>query len=149
MGPLRTNFSEILSKIQNFSFTKLHLKITSVKWWSFCPGEGELKYMWFICMHSSCLLHWHWCDCMIVQTYTHPCAIEGMLKNKDWISLQLNSTKCKSFAHFLEYMANNGGLLMWYSVWTWSSLVPVMAYYHFDLKNHLNWCWLIDIWAYV
>ena len=40
--PLGTNFSEILIKVQNFSFTKKHLKILSAKWWPFCPGEDEL-----------------------------------------------------------------------------------------------------------
>ena len=31
-------FSEILIKIQNFSVTKKHLKISSAKWRLFCPG---------------------------------------------------------------------------------------------------------------
>ena len=39
IGPLGTNFSEILIKTQNFSFMKMHLKISSAKWWPFCPGE--------------------------------------------------------------------------------------------------------------
>ena len=38
---IRTNFSEILIKIQNFSFTKMHLKISSAKWRQFCPGGDE------------------------------------------------------------------------------------------------------------
>ena len=37
MGLLGTNFSEILIEIENFSFTKMHLKISSAKWWPFCP----------------------------------------------------------------------------------------------------------------
>ena len=41
-GPLWTNFSEILIKMQNFSFTKMHLKILSAKWRPFCPGGDEL-----------------------------------------------------------------------------------------------------------
>ena len=45
--PLGTNFSEIVIKIQNFSFTKLHLKIPSAKWQSFCPWGDELT-------------HWSW-----------------------------------------------------------------------------------------
>ena len=40
-GPLGTNFIEFLIKIQNFSLTKMHLKILSVKWWPFCP-VGDL-----------------------------------------------------------------------------------------------------------
>ena len=39
---LGTNFSIILIKIQNFSFTKVHLKLSSAKWWPFCPRGDEL-----------------------------------------------------------------------------------------------------------
>ena len=35
-GPLGTNFSEILIKIQNFSFMKMQLKTSSAKWQPFC-----------------------------------------------------------------------------------------------------------------
>ena len=42
IGPLGTNFSEILIRIQNLSFTKMNLKIWSSKWWPFCPGGDEL-----------------------------------------------------------------------------------------------------------
>ena len=35
IGPLGTNFSEILIKIWNFSFTKMHLKTSSAKRWLF------------------------------------------------------------------------------------------------------------------
>ena len=41
--PLGTNFSVIRIKIQNFSFTKMHLKLSSAKWRPFCPGGDELK----------------------------------------------------------------------------------------------------------
>ena len=40
--PLGTNFSEILIKIQIFSFKKMHLKISSAKWRPFCPAGDEL-----------------------------------------------------------------------------------------------------------
>ena len=36
--PLGTILSEILIKIRNFSFMKMHLKISSAKWRPFCPG---------------------------------------------------------------------------------------------------------------
>ena len=42
IGPLETFFSEILTKIHNFSFMKMHLKLSSVKCRSFCPGGDEL-----------------------------------------------------------------------------------------------------------
>ena len=36
IGPSRTNFIENLIGIQTFSFKKMHLKMSSVKWWPFC-----------------------------------------------------------------------------------------------------------------
>ena len=48
---LGTNFSEILIKIQIFSFMKIHLNISSAKWQPFCPGGDELNQnkslLWF------------------------------------------------------------------------------------------------------
>ena len=40
--PLGTNVSEILIKIQNVSFAKMHLKMSPVKRRPFCPGGDEL-----------------------------------------------------------------------------------------------------------
>ena len=42
IGPLGTNFSEILIGIETFSFKKLHLKTSSVKWRLFSLGLNEL-----------------------------------------------------------------------------------------------------------
>ena len=39
---LGTNFSEILSKIDIFSFKKLHLKISSAKWQQICLSLNVL-----------------------------------------------------------------------------------------------------------
>ena len=39
---LRKNFSEILIKIQNFSFMEMHMKISSGEWRPYCPGRDEL-----------------------------------------------------------------------------------------------------------
>ena len=36
IGPLGTNFSEILMKTHTFSFKKTHLNISSAKWRPFC-----------------------------------------------------------------------------------------------------------------
>ena len=38
IGPLGTNFSEMLIEIHTFSFKKIHLKISSGKWRPFCLG---------------------------------------------------------------------------------------------------------------
>ena len=43
IGTLRTNFSDILIKIQNFSFTKMHLKISFAQWRSICSWGDELN----------------------------------------------------------------------------------------------------------
>ena len=40
---LGTNFSEILSEIHAFSFTKMHLKMSSGKWRPFCLGLNVLN----------------------------------------------------------------------------------------------------------
>ena len=45
IGPLGTNFSEILIGIQTFSFKKMHLKISSAKWRPFCPGLNVLTLL--------------------------------------------------------------------------------------------------------
>ena len=39
IGFLGTKFSEILIKLQNLSFMKMHLKILCVKWWPFFADE--------------------------------------------------------------------------------------------------------------
>ena len=44
IGPLGTNFSEILIRIQNFSFMKMLLKISSAKRQPFCPRGDELTH---------------------------------------------------------------------------------------------------------
>ena len=44
IGPLGTNFSEILNEIHSFSFKKMHLKMASAKWRLFRLGLNELMY---------------------------------------------------------------------------------------------------------
>ena len=43
IGPLGTNFSEISSEINIFSFKKMHFKTSSAKWRPFCLGLNVLK----------------------------------------------------------------------------------------------------------
>ena len=40
---LGTNYREILSEIHTFSFKKIHLKMSSAKWRSFCQGLNVLN----------------------------------------------------------------------------------------------------------
>ena len=44
LDPKVPNSSEILTKIQNLSFAKMHREISSVKWRRFCPGRDQLKW---------------------------------------------------------------------------------------------------------
>ena len=46
IGPLGTNFSEILIKIDTFSFKKMHLNMSSAKWQPFCLGHNVLTMRW-------------------------------------------------------------------------------------------------------
>ena len=39
IGPLGTSFCEIWTKVCDFSFMKMHLKMPSAKWQPFCPEE--------------------------------------------------------------------------------------------------------------
>ena len=43
IGPLGTNFREILIEILTFSFKKMHLKVSSGKWRPFCLGLNVLN----------------------------------------------------------------------------------------------------------
>ena len=51
IGPLGTNFSEIIIKIDTISFKKMHLKMSSAKWRPFCLGLNVLRHGWGITSH--------------------------------------------------------------------------------------------------
>ena len=51
IGPLGTNFSEILIEIQTFSLKKRHLKMSSAKWRPFCLGLDVLMKVIFTQSH--------------------------------------------------------------------------------------------------
>ena len=63
IGPLGTNFSEILIGIQTFSFKKMHLKMASAKLRPFCPGLNMLnthmgwRWRFIIYLHYTTNLH--------------------------------------------------------------------------------------------
>ena len=56
--PSGTNFSEMLVEIQAFSFRKMHLKMLSVKWWSFCLSLNVLMDGVFLVKLFSVKCHW-------------------------------------------------------------------------------------------
>ena len=53
IGPLGTNFSEILIEIDIFSFKKMHLKVSSAKMRSFCLGLNELRGYLLLLTHRA------------------------------------------------------------------------------------------------
>ena len=62
IGPLGTNFSEILIGIQTFSFKKMHLKMSSAKWCPSCLGLNvlsnrvalDLRHSILFCVQAVC-----------------------------------------------------------------------------------------------
>ena len=63
IGPLGTNFSEILIEIYIFSFKKMHLKMSSGKWLPFCLGLNVLTHPIHVNLSSntlsSMMTSWH------------------------------------------------------------------------------------------
>ena len=57
IGPLGTNFNEILIEIYTFSFRKIHLKTSSGKWRPFCLGLNVLSNNGLQVWIMSCWLH--------------------------------------------------------------------------------------------
>ena len=53
IGPAGTNFSEIIIEIYTFSFKKMHVKMSSVKWRPICLGRDDLnrKFKSRSCIH--------------------------------------------------------------------------------------------------
>ena len=54
IGPLGTNFSEILIEILKFSFKKMHLKVASAKRRPFCLGLNVLRHLPVSLLHYPC-----------------------------------------------------------------------------------------------
>ena len=62
-GPLGTNLSKFLIKIQNFWITKLYLKILSAKWQPYCPEGDELT--------EPMLTYHQWDSVVLTQDHFH------------------------------------------------------------------------------
>ena len=60
IGPIGTNFSEMLIEINAFSFKKIHLKMSSGKWQPFCLGLNVLRTH-FVLIHT-CTEYWYTCS---------------------------------------------------------------------------------------
>ena len=70
IGPLGTNFSEILIEIYIISSKKMHLKLSSAKRWPFCLGHNVLRHWKWVNSFSSSHFkptpfnhYWYFCCC--------------------------------------------------------------------------------------
>ena len=69
IGPLGTNFSEILIGIYIFSFKKMHLKMLSGKWRPFCLGLNVLMTLHLLCwFRSHTWIHIKYCIFPVMRT---------------------------------------------------------------------------------
>ena len=59
IGPMGTNFSEILIEIHTFSLKKMHLKMSSAKWCLFCLGLNVLTHWDLKKMVADIFCRWH------------------------------------------------------------------------------------------
>ena len=80
IGPLGTNFSEMLIEIHTFSFKKIHLKMSSGKWRPFCLGL-ECCYDY---VRSISLLH-----SLDTQSSSLCCCLTDTLRNNDVVLVWL------------------------------------------------------------
>ena len=86
--PLRTNFSEIWSKIHTFSFKKMHLKLSSATWRPFCLSLNVLrqhfyKIIWQVLplLHLVTPVKYEWNPWNLTVTFEKP----GEIKEQSFI----------------------------------------------------------------
>ena len=109
IGPLGTNLSEILIKIQYFSFSKMHLKVSSAKWRPFCPGEDELTHLWpsdtiWRQRSGSTLAQAMACCLTAPSHYLNQCWL--IISKVQWHSSECTSTRDASAISHRNYLEN-------------------------------------------
>ena len=91
IGPLGTNFSEILITIETFSFKKMHLKILSAKWRAFCIGLNVLTTFLLLRLWLSHCMYQCW---LIVNVFAwHTLKTGNVQDMNSWYSFK--NTFCK------------------------------------------------------
>ena len=88
IGPLWTNFSEILIGIQTFSFKKMHLKMSSAKWRPFCIGLNVFRHEWVITSHRKWRI-WLFIHALIPVNLIYEMTINLLFVYRGWDRLQL------------------------------------------------------------
>ena len=78
IGTIGTNFSEILIEMHIFSFKKMHLKISSGKWWPFCFGLNALSNMLSPVNHVTTMLNQYYSRSFINDTAKLSTGVQGV-----------------------------------------------------------------------
>ena len=79
IGPLGTNFREMLIKTLTFSLKKTRLKVSSAKWRPFCLGLNVLKHLF---LHSYWNFQWNLFQ--MVQFICHHWLLNKRLSKQSW-----------------------------------------------------------------
>ena len=114
IGPLGTNFSEILIGIQTFSFKKTHLKMSSAKWRPFCLGLNVLKLPHIHCnpfiLHLFQERHDLFCKTQFVFTSLLTESFGSLFDHSQQVNL-LSGAVCRALDSGKSYSSNTDGLL--------------------------------------
>ena len=116
---LGTNFNEILSEIHTFSFKKMHLKISSVKWRPFCLGLSVLSFsvkeaLWMLLMYTWLLQMWfnevlHY----TTELETHGCILSH-LYCQCWLTIHLiGLISCRNVIFILNIITKFDHIFKW------------------------------------
>ena len=130
--PLGTRFNEILIRNQTFSFMKMHLKMSSVKWRPFCIGLNVLSSnLCYNVTFSSSNLLWKCCKISFTQNLflSYP------------IVLKFSSDHGSDTAMYNDWFKMIGQLrwTLWANEFSWNLII-----YAFLILQHL--CHLPSIW---
>ena len=68
IGPLGTNFTEILLEVHTFSLKKMHSKMSSGKWWPFCLSLNVLRT--YVCLEACMFLFVHHATACLIPVYS-------------------------------------------------------------------------------
>ena len=99
IGPLGTNFSEILIEIHSFSFKKMHLKMSSGRWRPFCLGLNVLTHWHLGQSVSPTLKRISQKDLPIWQVTESPCMVSWWCWPNFSMSHRTDVDKIWSFLH--------------------------------------------------
>ena len=121
IGPLGTNFGEILIEILIFSFKKMHLKMSSVKRRPFCLGLNVLKAMNKSIPLCRRIKSWTWFNQDLIKHHatTSMDCIDGLVLmrcNSSELTIDLRPFKHTHWGAKVVFSATYFGAWYWYSI---------------------------------